>query len=157
MGGVNIGGGIQRIIDNQQRYLRNVREPVYLRVRNFTEPQNALWAQLGYTLTPASGSTGTTDMLIDPPPMTRMESMHNIGMSAGKLRFGARQFVISQTFVSAVQSALELSAPEQVWIGQQVVGLVGYGVVWSIEAYYPEDLGGETILWNLICNANETK
>lgn len=153
----NIGFGIQRIIDAQQRFIRNVRQPVYMRVRNFTEPQNALWAQLGYRLTPASGPTGTTDMLIDPPPMTRLESMHNIGMSNGKLRFGARSFVISQTFVSAVQSALELSAPEQVWIGQQVVGLVGYNVLWSIESYTPEDLGGETILWTLICNANELK
>lgn len=156
-GGLNLGFGIQRLIDAQQRYIQNSRTPIMLRLRNFTPPQNELYAQLGYTITPASGETGTTDVQITPPPMTKLLSQHNIGMSQGKLRFGAREFVISGSFVDAQQSALGLASPDQLWWSKQVVGIFAYGILYSVEQYAPEEVGGQSILWTLLCNANEQR
>ena len=56
--GLNIGFGIQRLIDAQQRFTQNSRTQILLRLRNFTSQQNELYAQLGYTITPVSGATG---------------------------------------------------------------------------------------------------
>jgi len=156
-GGLNIGGGIQRLIDSQQRFVRNSRTDIYVRYRNFTPPQNQLFGQLGFTITPASGPTGTTDVAILPPPETRLISQHNIGMSGGKLRFGAREFIISATFVNAQQSALGLSTPDKLWLSPQFVGLVGYSCLWTVEQIASEELGGIPVIWTLKCNANEQK
>jgi hypothetical protein len=155
--GLNIGYGIQRLIDAQQRYTQASRVPIYMRLRNFTPPTNELYAQLGYTITPTSGETGTSDIQIDPPPSSRLVSMHNIGMSSGKLRFGARYFVISATFVNAQQAALGLSTPDQLWLCPQFVGIYAYGVLWSVVEYSPEELGGLAVVWQITTNSNELK
>ena len=155
--GLNIGGGIQRLIDAQQRFTQNSRTQILLRLRNFTSQQNELYAQLGYTITPVSGPTGTQDVLIWPLPSTRLISQHNIGMSSGRLRFGARAFIISATFVNAQQSALGLSTPDQLWFCPQMVGIVGYGSLWSCEQAVPEELGGIPVVWSITCNSNELK
>lgn len=155
--GLNIGFGIQRLVDAQQRYTQASRVPIFMRLRNFVPPTNELYAQLGYTITPGVGQTGTSDILIAPPPSTRLVSMHNIGMSSGKLRFGARYFIISGTFVNAQQAALGVSTPEHLWMSPQFVGIYAYGVLWSVEQYSSEELGGVPVLWILTCNANEIK
>lgn len=155
-GGMHIGLGLQRLIDAQQRYVQNSRYPVMYRMRNFTPQQNTLYAQLGYVITP-TGNTGTTDVQIQPPPMTRLVSQHNIGMSAGRLLFGAREFVVSGSFVNAQQSALGLATPDEVWYAPQLVGIYAYSVLWNIAQVAPEDFGGQTILWSLRCNASELK
>jgi hypothetical protein len=155
--GLNLGMGIQRLIDSQQRYVQNSRTPINIRLRNFTQPQNDLYAQLGYTIAAVAGATGTTDVLIWPPPSTKLISMHNIGMSQGKLRFGAREFVISGSFVDAQQSALGLTSPDQLWWCPQMVGIYAYGILYTIEQYAPEELGGISVVWTVTCNANERK
>lgn len=154
--GLNLGLGVQRLIDAQQRYIQNSRYPVMYRVRNFSSQQNQLYAQLGYVISP-TGQTGTSDIQIVPPPMTKLISQHNIGMSSGRLRFGAREFVISGSFVEAQQSAFGLATPDDVWTFPQFVGIYAYNVLWSIEQIAPEEVGGMTILWTLRCNANEKK
>jgi hypothetical protein len=155
--GLNLGFGVQRLIDAQQRYIQNSRTPIMFRLRNFVPPQNQLYAQLGFTIAPSGSMTGTSDIQITPPPMTKLISQHNIGMSEGKLRFGAREFVISGSFVDAMQSALGLSSPDQVWWCPQVVGIFAYGILFTIEQYAPEEIGGQSILWTLRTNAGEIK
>ena len=155
--GLNIGYGIRRLVDQQMRYVNAARSPIYMRFRNFAPPQDEMYAQLGYKISPSGNDTGTTDVLIDPPPGSRLVSMHNIGMSSGKLRFGARDFVISQTFIQAQQLALGLTTPEQLWLSKMLVGIVGYGVLWSIELYASDDVGGVPVVWTLSANANEQR
>lgn len=155
--GLNLGFGIQRLIDAQQRYTQASRVPIFMRLRNFTPPTNELYAQLGYTITPVSGGTGTSDIKIDPPPSSRLVSMHNIGMSGGKLRFGARTFILSGTFINAQQAALGLATPDDLWLCPQFVGIYAYGVLWTVMEYSPEELGGIAVVWSLTCNANEQK
>jgi len=148
------------LIDAQMRYLNAARVPVFMRFRNFTPPDNQMYAQLGYVINPPSPeplTTGTTDVQITPTPGTRMVSMHNIGMSQGKLRFGARDFTISQSFVALQQLALGLATPDQLWLSQQFVGLVAYGVLWTVEMYASDDVGGVPVVWTCTCNANEQR
>ena|ERR1039458_4123445 len=155
--GLFLGQGVLNLLDAQQRYIQNSRTPVYMRFRNFVPPTNALYMQLGYTITPVAGETGTTDIQILPPPSTRLVSMHNIGMSQGKLRFGARYFIVSATFVNAQQAALGLATPDLLWRSPQLVGLSAYGVVWSIEQYASEEIGGVPVIWTLTVNSNDQK
>ena len=155
--GLNIGFGFQRLIDAQQRYVQGSRTPIFMRLRNFVPPTNQLYAQLGYVITPVAGETGTTDIQIVPSPSTRMVSMHNIGMSSGKLRFGARYFLISASFVSAQQLALGLSTPDQLWLCPQFVGIHAYGLLWSVVEYISEEFGGVPVLWQISVNANEVR
>lgn len=154
--GINVGYGIQRILDAQQRYVRNA-HPVYLRTRNFTPPTNSLYAQLGYVITPTGEPTGTKDLEIMPRPAVRMISQHNIGMSQGKLRFGARSFIISATFVDKMNVGVDQSALEAFWRQPEIVGLVLDNQLFSIEQIAHEEFGGKTVLWTLDCNANETR
>ena len=155
--GLNIGCGLRRLIDQQMRYVNAARGPIYMRFRNFDPPQDSMYAQLGYTISPSGSATGTTDVLINPPPGTKLVSMHNIGMSSGKLRFGARDWVISHTFIGLQQLALGLATPEELWLSKKLVGIVGYGVLWSIELYASDDVGGVPVVWTLSCNANEQR
>ena len=154
--GINLATGLQRLLDSQQSFVRNA-HAVYLRVRNFAETptENALYAQLGRSITPASGETGTTDILITPTPAVRMISQHNIGQSQGKLRFGARYFLISATWVASQNPGVSQSALEAYWRGPQIVGLVLDNQLFSIEEDAHEEIGGVTVLWTLSCNAVE--
>ena len=104
---------------------------------------------------------GTTDTLITPTPVVTMLSMHNIVMSEGKLRFGARVIRVSQSFVSAQANALGLpmtpTGMRQVWEAANVVGLVSENLLFSIEDVKHSELGGTTVYWDLTCNANELR
>lgn len=155
--GLQFGYGITRLLDAHQRFVR-AGYPVYLRLKNFTPVQNEMWAQLGYSIAPTgTAQTGTEDILIDPPPSVASISIHNIGMSAGKLRFGARRFLISQTFVSAQMQAQGLTAARMVWEGPNVLGLVTETLLFSIEDIKHQEVTGTTVSWTLTCNANELR
>lgn len=156
MSGINIGYGFQRILDAQMRFVRNS-HPVYLRTRNFTPPTSSMYSQLGYTITPEGQPSGTTDLLIQPPPSVRMISQHNIGMSQGKLRFGARTFNVSGSFVDSLNAGVDQSELEAFWRGPLIMGLVVDKQLFSIEQISHEDYGGKSILWVLDCNASETR
>lgn len=84
-------------------------------------------------------------------------SQDNIAKSGGKLRFGARQFIVSHTFVLAQMTAQSVTDPTLIWRGPSVVGLVTQNLLCSIEQYLPEFLGGDIITWTLTCNANEQR
>lgn len=162
-GVLNIGAGMQMVMDAQMRFIRQS-HPIYLRLRNF--PQSPVVAgnifqQLGLPYTPPTGPTGTQDLLIDPPPSMRMLSQHDIGMSLGKLRFGARQFLVSGSFVDTINCVdnlgLTQSQLEGFWKAANVVGLVTDNLLFSIEQVAHEELGGHTILWTLDANAPDLK
>lgn len=148
--------GIQSLL-NQQLSGNNFK-PVYLRMRNFvpTEPIiESPAAQLGYTVPASDG--GTTDELINPLVSYTPVSAYNIGNSGGKLRFGARKFNVSNTFVSRIMSKYGIAFGRQVFEGRQTVGLVTDGVLFSIEGVDHEEVSGQSVMWFLVANANELK
>jgi hypothetical protein len=154
--GINFGFGIQRLIDAQQRYTRATTE-VYLRISAFNEPaeETTQWNQLGFAISPTGVMTGTRDILIDPPPSVHSMSLHNIGMSGGKLRFGAKQFLISATFVDKWALNLGYSDPKDVF--GESVGLVNGNLLYSVEDIQHETVTGRIISWLITCNANEIR
>lgn len=154
--GPNFALGMQRLIGAQQSFTRSGL-PTYLRLKNFVDTQNQQWSELGFAITPVAGTTGTVDILISPPPTFQMISVHNIGMSEGKLRFGARMFTVSGEFVSKQLVAQGLSNPEDIWKGQKVLGLVTENLLFSIEDIKHVDISGVPVLWRLTANANELR
>jgi hypothetical protein len=154
--GLQFGFGMQRLIDAQMRYVRNA-HTVYLRLRNFPDLQQVSQAvQLGFAITPSGNQVGTEDIQIDPPPSVKMISIHNIGQSMGKLRFGARQFLISATFVEQQKALQGLTHQDLVFRGPNVVGLVVDNQLFSIENIAHEELAGHTVIYTLTCNGPET-
>jgi hypothetical protein len=151
------GFGLQRLIDAKERYERGS-HPVYLRLREFVEPDTQLWAQMGFSISPSgTAQVGTQDVLITPQPASTMVSLHNIGMSEGKLRFGARMFTVSASFVDAQVITQTLANQDLVWRGNNVLGLVTDNLLFSIEDITHEEWQGKTISWMLTCNSNELR
>lgn len=155
-GGPFIGYGIQRVLDAQLNFVRNTL-PVYLRMRNFQPPSGTLAGQLGFAMSPSGSNVGTTDIEIIPVPAVRMVSIHNIGMSGGKLLFGARTFMLTQTFVQQMLDRFSLPDGMTLWTSALVVGLVTDGKLFSIDDIGHEEMGGQTIVWTITGNANELK
>lgn len=155
---VSFGYGVQFLIDSQLRWQRTAHD-CYLRIRNFPDVQQDQWAQLGFTITPADQKhSGTTDILIEPPVSVRMVSVHNIGQSNGKLRFGARQFIISHTFVQNINSLIpNIGTDDLVFRGPRTVGIVIDSLLGSIEDVAHEEIAAQTVLWMITCNFGEVK
>lgn len=116
---------------------------------------DSVWAGMGFMPTVTGGVSGVMDVPIDPPPDVREVSMHNIGIMGGRLQFGARTFLISHTFVINQMNVRSLTDPYMVWRDPMVMGLFYNGRLFTIESITHEDVGGETTLWNLVCNAHE--
>jgi len=154
--GLQIGFGFQRLIDAQQRYMR-CGQPVYLRLRNFPDARTLASAQLGFSVSPTGSNKGTTDVLIDPPPSVVNVSVHNIGQSMGKLRFGARIFRVSATFVERQMETRGLDNADLVWRSADVVGLVCDNLLYSLEDIQNSVVGERAIYWQLTCNCNELR
>lgn len=152
--GLQFGYGYQKAIDANMVFLRSS-HPVYLRLRNFEDIQEEKWAQMGFAITPTGTDVGTVDLEIVPPAKVVMVSMHNIGQSEGKLRFGARVFTISATFVDKQVSALGLANQDLVWRAPNVVGLVTDNQLFSIEAIAHHEIAGKTVVWELTANMVE--
>jgi hypothetical protein len=147
--------GIRRLVDAQQNFTRAA-GPVYLRLRNFPDIQETDWAALGFSIAPTGTSEiGTMDILINPPASVIMISLRTIGQSMGKLRFGARTFLVSHTFVKAQMAAQGIFDPTYVWRGPNVVGLRLNRQLFSIEDYWHEEISAQTVTWGLTCNSLE--
>jgi len=154
--GVYIAQGFLNLLDAQQRYVR-AGHSVYYRLRNFPDLQASSQAiQLGFGYSPTGNMTGTTDTLIDPPPAVEAVSQTAVARSMGKLRFGARKFLISATFVNNQVTAQGLSNQDLVWRGPNVVGLFCDNQLFSIEDIFHKEYGGVTINWIITANALET-
>jgi hypothetical protein len=154
----NFACGLQSLIDFQFNMAKSG-GPAWLRVRNFSDVQQDEAIQLGFDLTPdgGKGGVGTSDIRILPQPGIENLSMHSIGMSMGKLLFGARKFTISHTFVAQAVQALRLKQWRDVWEAPMIVGIVTENVLFSIDSVAHTDVAGTPIIWELLCNGNERK
>lgn len=153
--GLPFAEGLRMLVDNQQRFTRAGLE-VYLRVQNFTSQGD--FQEMGVpNVNPATGGSGYTDILIDPPPQVIDVSMHNIGMSGGKLLLGARSFIISHSFVLTTREQ-NPSIPDDIavwynWDGKTpVVGIMYENRMHEIVFYTHKEVAGETVSWKLTCN-----
>lgn len=146
--------GLRDLIDGQSRFVRSGLE-VYLRLQNFPKSSGD-FQELGLVFQTNTDS-GYTDILIDPPPQVTDVSMHNIGMSGGRLRIGARNFQVSHTFVQKMRQ-LNSSIPDDIavwynWDGNTpVTGILYENRMHDIVYYIHKEFAGETISWRLTCN-----
>src|SRR5208283_2639235 len=99
---------------------------------------------------------GIQDVQIDPPPDVKEVSLHNIGILGGRLQIGERTFLVSHTFVKNRMQEMNYTDPMQVWRDPSVLGLYYDQRLFSIESITHEDVGGEQMLWTLLCNSHET-
>jgi hypothetical protein len=157
--------GITRIMDNMNRFAQAGNGPSFLRVKNFNDspqPQSPAYAQLGFTFTPtfSGGLKGFTDYQIDPPPVMRLISMHNLAMAVAagtNLREGARDILISNTFVLANMQIRGFTDPKQVFEDVTTLGIVANGIIVSIESVMPDYAYGQAASWTIRGNANELR
>ena len=158
------------MLDGQQRFIRSGLE-VFLRVQNF--PPTGNFQEVGVVYAPtgqAALQTGFTDILIDPPPEVKPVSTHNIGLSNGRLQFGATEFRISGTFVQSIRDVYPAVLTSydvfRNWDGStflqtlgtqtaSVIGLVYGNWLYSVENIGRRVVGDRTVLWILECNAHE--
>jgi len=150
---LTFGEGIRMLLDGHYRFVRSGLR-VYLRVQNFNNSGG--FQELGVPL-PAATDSGYTDIMVDPPPAVTDVSMHNIGMSGGKLLMGARSFKVNHSFVLAMRDKYK-GIPDDIsvffnWDGTaKVVGFVYENRMHEIVTYKHTDVAGETISWTLTCN-----
>lgn len=155
---VSFGVGLQYLFDAQQRYTR-AGLPVWLRVKNFKDEGDFI--EVGVPFTPtgaAAAQTGYTDIPILPPPSVQDVSLNNIGLNAAALRFGARIFNVSASFVSDQMEEYEITDPYAVFRdrdGYAVVGLFYNNRLFQIESITHKEVAGVTINYKLLCNALE--
>lgn len=145
--------GIRSLADNFLRYFQPGL-PCYLRSQ-VVDANGTPYGQIGFMPAVTGALSGFNDVLIDPPADVTEVSLHNIGIMGGKLMFGARRFLISNLFVINQMELQNLTDPYKVWRGPLVMGILYNQRLFSIESITHEDVGSETTLWNLVCNANE--
>lgn len=156
--------GLRAAFDSYNRFVRAGRnnDISFLRVKNFVESGPV--AQMGFTFTPTTSGalTGYTDYQIDPPPVMRPISMHNMGMAAQagiSLRAGSLDILISHTFVLSQMALRGFVDPRDVFRDPSTLGIVvnhGKQIV-SIEFYLPDVAYGEPISWSCLGNANDIR
>jgi hypothetical protein len=173
MGGAIFGNyGIRRLVDQNQRFFRSGLQ-TWLRIKNF--PDNPAFADMGFQYVPAATGdqvpTGTTDILIDPPPSVLPISMHTIAMAVAagsELRAGARNVTLSHTWVVDQMNAawfqnmvanntppLNALDPTLVFRGPLIVGIVTDNLLLEIVDYTHKDAFALPMTWFLQCNASE--
>jgi hypothetical protein len=149
--------GMRMMVDDHQRFLRGGLE-VFLRIQNFQE--SGPFQEMGVPYVPTGvgrAQTGYTDILIDPPPQVTDVSMHDIGMSGGKLQLGARSFVVSHTFVLNMRE-LHPSIKDDIAVWSSwdsmstVIGIMYENRMHDIVVYTHREVGGYTVSWKLTCN-----
>lgn len=110
---------------------------------------------MGFVPSVTGVQSGFEDILISPPPDVKEISLHNIGLNSAKLRFGARAFLISHTWVLSRMQDAGYSDPMQVFNDPSVVGLYYDSRLFSIESITHEDFGGQPVTWSVVANASE--
>lgn len=159
MGGL-FSAGLEMLLDGQLRYTREGTQ-CFLRLQNFA-PQGD-FQEVGVPFTPtgtALAQSGFTDLFIDPPPAVTQISEHDIGLSAGKLMFGAHRFLVSDTFIENQReqypNILDQFDVWRNWDGQTpVIGIIYNNRLFSIEDINRRTFAGRTISWLLTANATE--
>jgi hypothetical protein len=157
--GILYASGLEMVLDGQLRYTRGGLQ-CFLRAQNFQAQGD--WQEVGVSFSPtgtALAQTGFTDILIDPPPAVTAISSRDIGLSGGRLQFGARKFFISNTFVSNMMDKYQITDPYDVfrnWDAKTpVIGIVYDNRMFSIVDPVPREIAGERISWTVTANYNE--
>lgn len=145
--------GIRNLSDNWMRYYQPGLA-CYLRLKVVNVDQDE-FAELGFVPSVTGDLSGVTDILVDPPPDTKEVSLENIGLNSAKLRFGAREFLVSQTFVLNQMAKQGYTDMYQVWNDPLVLGFYYNNRLFTIESITHEDVGGQPTLWRLVCNASD--
>jgi hypothetical protein len=172
--GIPFGFGVRALYDSHMRFWRPGL-PCALRIRNFVTPDQG-YAELGFQFGPSgqiSDEQGFKDVLIKPQPEVKEVSLRDIGLNQTKLMFGAKQFIISQTFVLKRMRDKGYTDPYQVFRDPSVIG-IAYPVfspitpdqtgdnpnsqtrLFSIESITHDEIAGQTLAYTLLCNAQET-
>lgn len=150
--------GIRSLADGFFRYWQPG-QATYLRLQNNTDASTtASYGQLGFVPAVSGaqpGQSGFNDILINPPADTVDVSLHNIGMSGGRLQFGAKIFTISHTFVLQQMALRNLTDDHLVWRAPEVIGLYQNNRIYTIESITDETIGSDKTLWKLMCNRME--
>lgn len=164
--GIPFAQGLEMILDAHLNYTRGALS-VYLRVLNFPATGDFIEVGLSYRPTGVDeGNSGFTDILILPPPGTKPMSYFDIGISGGRLQFGARKFYVSDTFVDLVlQTYPKIIGRYNVWRNwdgdngipgsASVVGIIYNNQLYSIVDIGRTEIAGKTINWILTCNSSE--
>lgn len=152
MGGAS-AWGLRSLADTFLRYFQPGL-PCFLRLQ-VVDAQGTPYGQIGFMPAVTGDLSGVQDIPVDPSPDVTEVSLHNIGIMGGRLQFGARRFLISHTFVQNQMNVRGFSDPYQVFRDPLVLGLFYNQRLFSIESITHEEVGGETTLWNLVCNSHE--
>ena len=160
--------GITRLIDGQLRFLQpgGQQDFAALRVKKFADsaPNVPVYSQLGFIFTPTSpnpATTGFTDYRIDPPPVVRLLSVRNLTEANAlgvKLLAGARDVLISETFVRAQMTLRNFTDPKQVFEDDTTVGIiVNNKIIVSLDSIMPDYAFGNSVTWTIRGNASELR
>lgn len=153
MSGPNFAFGLRFLADRHAEYTR-AGLAVSLRIKNFDESSFS-GARLGFAFAPTGGQSGTTDILIQPPPEVTDYRSTQEGLEL-KTEFKIeKKFVISHTWVQGRQQQLGYTDPREVFRSKTVVGLVYDQRVYSIDSVLTDSASGEFIRWNIIAYAVE--
>lgn len=150
MGGGASAWGLRSLADNFLRYFQPSL-PVYLRRQNVLD-QAADYSALGFNPSVTGGAGGFTDTLIDPPADVQELNLRDIGILGGSLHFGARVFLISDTFVQAQMLLYGYTDPYMVWRDTPVIGLYYNQRLFAFDSITHEEVGGATTLWRVLAN-----
>ena len=167
--GIPFAAGIQMILDSHLNYVRSGLE-CFLRVNNFAASGD--WIEVGVPYAPTGDgqlTTGFVDILILPPPAAIPVSFHDIGLSNGKLMFGAKKFTISATFVNQMLDTYpnikgshnvfrNWDSPDGTSLEEgtaYVMGIIYNNQLYSVEDISRRDIAGVTITYIITCNAHE--
>lgn len=145
---------IRRVIDSHLSVLKPGLK-VYLRVKNANDDEKD-YVRLGFQWAPTGTQvTGYTDVLIAPPPDEQPVSEHTIGISGGRLMFGAHRFLISHTFVMNRANQLGYTDYYKVFRDAYVIGIVYNNRLFAIEEVLPDAVANQIVRWDIVCNAIE--
>jgi len=172
--GIPFSFGVRFLYDAHLRYFRPGL-PTAIRIRNY-ETADAGYSEFGFQYSPTGQlqfQAGFTDIVIDPPPEVKEVSLHNIGLNQARLQFGAKNFIISQTWVLARMNQMQYTDPIQVFRDPSVIGIAypylgnlqgqlpsasanAQTRLFSIESITHDEIAGETLAYTVLCNATET-
>lgn len=160
MGGALSGLFLTKLIDSQATFF-SPGIPVYYRTKNFNEiAAGESVSEMGFAVPAVSGgqTPGTTDTQIFPQPGIRMMTPKQLAdsLAAGvTVRAGARVFNFSNSWVYGIMTANGWTNPRQVFNDPSVVGFFHDNLLFQIVSFVHNDMYGEIVNWDVICNGNE--
>ncbi len=171
---VPFGFGVRALYDSHLNFWRPGL-PCGLRIKNYVTPSQG-YGELGFQFSPSGAiadQQGFTDVPIKPQPEVKEVPLRDIGLNQVRLMFGAKQFIISHTFVLKRMQKMNYSDPFQVFRDPSVLGIVyplfapetpdqtgnnptAQTRLFSIESITHDEIAGQTLAYTILGNAQET-